>query len=176
MIPAVRYCRCACIDLAYYSIFQSARLGNQLDTRFDIDYCFTAYGVVTWFPACGIIFSFSMLLVNTLLSSTLSMLSCQLIRLDASNSRSRVDEASSSSRWWGFAMLFFLLLLPSKRLLSFLLPTNTTFLFVVLVLVIALASYPYSLALVVLGIDTLLVLVLWECSCRHSMQEGSQFV
>jgi len=57
-------------------------------------------------------------------------------------------------------MLFFLLLLPSKRLLSFLLPTNTTFLFVVLVLVIALASYPYSLALVVLGIDTLLVLVL----------------
>ena len=137
---------------------------------------FTAYGVVAWLPACGIIFSFSMLLVNTLLSSTLSMLSCQLIRLDASNSRSRVDEASSSSRWWGFAMLFFLLLLPSKRLLSFLLPTNTTFLFVVLVLVIALASYPYSLALVVLGIDTLLVLVLWECSCRHSMQEGSQFV
>ena len=55
---------------------------------------------------------------------------------------------------------FFLPLPPSKTLLSFLFPTNTTFLFVVLVLVIALASYPYSLALVVLGIDTLLVLVL----------------
>jgi len=147
MVPAVRYCR----YMLYWLWLVASRL---VDWFGSIILCFRLKALSLFLPP-AIIFSFlpirivSILLVNTLLSSTLSMLSCQLIRLDASNSRSRVDEAS-----------FFLLLLPAKILLAFLLPLIQPSFFVVLV---TLASYPYSYcscSCIPLVVDVILVALL----------------
>jgi len=121
-------------------------------------YCFTAYGVNAWiifFPGWGIIFSSPIRVappVNTLLidSSLLSMLSrhCFVDRYFTW----LLNLVATDPAWCGNSLIlmtsFFLSLPPSKTLLSFLLPTNTTSFFVVLVLVIVLDS------------------ILVACSCR----------